>query len=180
MLLLHLKRILFFGLLGLIGATAWILWSKPIYEARLAIQVGRQQQQAPDPFMPPEVVGIIAQAESQQAATEVDILRQESLFAEAVQRVAQKQAANPESDYDKQLLEHYKRYYSMYSVTGGPVQADQNPMTISSLADITVRAYDPQTAIDLANTMGDVYTERRQDNLKRANLTAEGQLTDQK
>ncbi|MHB8637154.1 MAG: GumC family protein [Fimbriimonadaceae bacterium] len=172
MLLLHLKRVLFFGLLGLIGATAWIFLSPKIYEARLAMQVGDSSPQQADPLMPPEVSKIVNKAEGQLAATEVDFLRQESLFQEAVQKVSAAKG-------DPKLLDDYKTYYKMYSVTGGPTQADQNPMTISSLAVISARAFDPQTAIDLATEVSTVYTDARQSAVKNANNLAEGELKNQ-
>ena len=182
MLLLHLKRILFFGLLGLIAATAWILLSRPVYEAQLGIQVGQAGQQASDPMMPPEVANIVSRGDSQQAATEVDILRQQTLFATALNNVDKLHASSPPPDpsYDKHLYDNYKSYYRMYTVTGGPSQADQNPMTISSLAGVTVRAYDPDTAIDIATEVGKVYTEMRQETLAKANDRALNTLADQK
>lgn len=180
MLLLHLKRILFFGLLGLIGATAWILLSRPVYEARLGIQVGQSGQQAPDPLMPPEVATIVSRADSQQAATEVDILREQSLFAQALDNVDKLHAKTPPHDanYDKNLYENFKTYYRMYAVTGGPVQPDQSPTTISSLAEVTARAFDPDTAIDIATAVGDEYTVERQKALAAANERAEKTLAD--
>ena len=169
MLLLHLKRVLFFGLIGLIGATAWILLSPKIYEARLVMQVGDSSPGQADPMMPPDIQKIIGKGEGQLAATEVDLLRQEGLFEQAVHDVSTKKN-------DPKMFEDWKGLFKMYSVTGGPTQADQNPMTISSLAVIAVRAYEPQSAIDLAEQVAQVYTEERQTNLKKANITAENTL----
>lgn len=178
MFLLHLKRILFFALLGLLGAIAWILLTKPVYEAHLEIQVGTTEH-TPDPLMPPEVTPIISRADTQQAATEVDVLRQEGLFIQALNDVHQDQLTNWSPEYDKDLPDHYKTYYKMYTVTGGPTQPDQNPLTISSLADLAVRAYDPQTAIDLALAIGHEYQVERGNALKKANGDALDYLTQQ-
>lgn len=173
MLLLHLKRILFFGLLGLICATAWILLSKPVYEAQTTILVGAPEHQL-DPSMPPEIAGILNQADSQLTATEIDILRQPSIFALALRKVSDQH--NDQSLVDPK---NFKNLYKMFTVTGGPTQPDQNPMTISSLAVVSVRAYDPQLAIDLSTAVSQVYTDERRKKVVDANSRAEKNLKDQ-
>lgn len=171
MLVLHLKRIGLFTLIGFLLALAWILFSPPVYEAQVNLQVGSGRP-VPDPTLPASIQSMVDKATMLQTATEVEVLRQKQLFIKALQDVQDK---HPGSN----LVDNWEQYYKMYTVLGGPTTAEQNAESMSSFVGLQVRAYSPDIAMEIANAISDEYRISRKSNQRLANTQAEQYLKDQ-
>jgi Mrp family chromosome partitioning ATPase len=148
MIRLHILRVIIFALIGLAIGAAVFLLSPKVYESRVQLLVGADSGNAnrmTSSTLTSDVQNILQRGEPSQPITELNILRSESLFYAAAQKVAK--------DTGKQAIgDNYERLYKMYDVYG-----DKE----SNAALILARAYDKKDAAALATAAADVYNDYR-------------------
>lgn len=143
---LHIKRTIICGILGLIIALTVASLSPKVYEGRMQILVGANQNlRSANSILYPDVDDIIQSGQPKDTVSEVDVLRGEGVFSEALGRIYDRQNR-------KVTKEERDRLYQMYDVVS-PKE--------TSVAEVKARANDPQTASDLANEIGNVYNDLR-------------------
>lgn len=158
---LHIKRTIICGILGLIIAITVASLSPKIYEGRMQILVGASQNnRGTNSLLYPDVDEIMQSGQPKDTASEVDVLRGEGVFSEALGNIYEKQNR-------KVTKEERDRLYQMYDVVS-PKE--------TSVAEVKVRDYDPQTAADLANEIGIVYNQLRKSASKKAVRSAQSYL----
>ena len=158
---LHIKRTIICGILGLIIALTVASFSPKIYEGRMQILVGaNQNNRSATVDLYPEVSDILASGQPKDTASEVDVLRGQGVFSEALGRIYDRQNR-------KVTKEERDRLYNMYDVVS-PKE--------TSVAEVKARAGDPQTASDLANEIGNVYNDLRKTASRAAVRTAQSYL----
>lgn len=146
----HLRRILFFGLLGILAGVGFFLFAPKVYEGRAQLLVANDARRM-DPNMPEEVTAILSMGLTQSVETEVAILGGENVFAQALILYAEK-TGRAELDPRRMTLEQFLTHYRMTNVF--------NPEK-TRVCDVRVRAYDPQQAADLTNQIVEVYNDAR-------------------
>lgn len=158
---LHIKRTIICGILGLIIALTVASLSPKVYEGRMQILVGANQNfRETDSQLYPDVSQILQSGQPKDSVSEVDVLRGEGVFSEALGRIMERQNR-------KVTKEERDRLYAMYDVVS-PKE--------TSVAMVKARANDPQTASDLANEIGNVYNDLRKTAAKAAVRTAQTYL----
>lgn len=162
----HIIRTILFALLGL-GVGFLILQTSPkIYEGRSQLVLGTSQQNAGRFYssqMSEDVAAILQAGMAVNPQTEVQIIAGEGVFRGALQRVAAKM---PNADLAKQVDE----LYSMY---------DAQSSGDASAVLVRARAYSPEIATELANSVADAYNETRQQNQRQSISKAIDYLTGQ-
>lgn len=143
---LHLRRVIFFTLLGLVVAIIVGLASHPVYEGRMELQV------VSGPSLHPTIANLDSHVQelvdagaARDTLTELDVIRGEGVFDEAYDRVCQDNGKTPNKDERDKL-------YLMYEVSS---------TKDASLAIVKARAYDKKFAADVANKIGEVYNDLR-------------------
>lgn len=169
----HLKRILFFTALGLIGGTIYFFVAPKVYEGRSQVLVANDSRRL-DPYMPEEVVAILSMGLTQSVETEAAILGGENVFYTSLLDYASetgKTHLDPRQMNQEQFMNHYR----MSSVF--------NPDR-TRVCEVRVRAYDPQEAADLTNKLVETYNDARlrtaQESVQQAKDYLERQSTSAK
>lgn len=148
----HIRRIVFFGVLGLVVALAVALLSPKIYEGRLEMLLGDEAVNRQTPStLTPDVQNIVDRGRTQGAQTERQLLSSQSVFYQALARVAEERG-RPDLIDGGNWVDYYRKYdIEMARTTNQQVDA--------GVALILVRAYDPEIAADVANKIGEVYND---------------------
>ncbi len=144
----HVRRTLIFAVLGLLVGLGVYIFSKPIYEARVEMLLGSNfETRSPSMMFDEEVKKIMDRNAPQGVQTERQLLNSETVFYQALQ----KEAPN--------MLEEWEKFYLMYNVITArtPNQNEQG----AGVAQVRVRAYDRQDAIDVANGVAESYDATR-------------------
>lgn len=148
---LHFRRTVLFGILGLLVALAIGLSSPKIYEGRTQLIVGEDlQNRAGLETMTADVKSILDRGAPRSSETELGVLASPGVFFQAFRRVAERENLND-------IVKDFEKYYRMYNVSG-----QEN----SNAADITVKAFSPKMAADLANEVAAAYNQIRQSNAR--------------
>jgi uncharacterized protein involved in exopolysaccharide biosynthesis/Mrp family chromosome partitioning ATPase len=144
----HVRRTLIFAVLGLLVGLAVVIFSRKIYEARLEMLLGSSiETRSPSVIFDDEVKKIIDRNAPQGVQTERQLLNSETVFFEALGSV------------DQDLLDDWEKYYLMYDVVTArtPNQNEQG----AGVAQVRVRAYDPEVARKVADAIAVSYNETR-------------------
>jgi polysaccharide biosynthesis transport protein len=162
---LHIRRTLIFIIVGALCGFIYMLITPKVYEGTLQLVVGAPSganRNYPS-NLTKDVGDILDVGFARNPLTEVQILRGRALFAEALQEVAEKHGK-------AEMVRDFETYYSMYDVLG---EKD------SDVAYVQARAYSPEIAADLANTIAIKYNEARQRAAKASVNAALAYLEDQ-
>ncbi len=144
----HVRRTIIFAVLGLLVGLAVVFFSKPIYEARVEMMLGSNiEGRGPSMMFDEEVKKIIDRNAPQGVQTERQLLNSETVFFQALQNEA------------PNMLEDWEKFYLMYNVITART-ANQNEQG-AGVAQVRVRAYDRQDAIDVANGVAEAYDATR-------------------
>ena len=159
---LHIRRTIIFIILGIIVGFIYIAVTPKVYEGNLQLVVsnaGTNAQRTATSGLKDDVAKILDTGFARNPVTELNILRDRGLFYSALEYVA-------EQTNNQEMLrpDNFERYYSMYDVLG---ERD------SDAATIRARAYSPETAALLANTLAEKYNEKR---LQTANASVQSAL----
>jgi uncharacterized protein involved in exopolysaccharide biosynthesis/Mrp family chromosome partitioning ATPase len=144
----HVRRTLFFSILGLLVGLVVAFVSKPIYEARVEMLLGSSfEGRSPNLVFDEEVKKILDRNAPQGVQTERQLLNSETVFFQALQREA------PDT------VEDFEKLYLMYNVITArtPNQNEQG----AGVAQVRVRMYDRQDAINVANGVAEAYDATR-------------------
>ncbi len=145
----HVRRTIIFAVLGLLVGLAVVFFSKPIYEARVEMLLGSNfSGRGPSMMFDEEVKKIMDRNAPQGVQTERQLLNSETVFYQALAAEA------------PNMLEDWEKFYLMYNVITArtPNQDEQG----AGVAQVRVRAYDRQDAIDVANGVAEAYDATRQ------------------
>jgi tyrosine-protein kinase Etk/Wzc len=161
----HLKRVIVGLILGLIGGILYWRFAPKVYDGLAVVFINSAAEQRVSNADLPEVEQIVSQGASQNVVSEIDMIRGEMTFKEALQRVADARL-DPQlkSDDMEQTL------FQMYDV-----EADKD----SKVATIDVKAFSPFYAADIANRISEVYDDNRTKVSKQAYANAVTYLQDQ-
>ena len=164
MIKIHLKRIGFFILAGLIVCLITILVSPKVYEAKTELLLGQQSSGGAATFS--DVKKILDRGSTANADTERSILSSQGVFYEALFNISQK-TGRP------LMLEEFEDYYLMYDVIGSGRSKG------TGVAQIQVRAYNRQDSLDIANEIVHVYNKFKRKTVKEAVNNAVAYLNSQ-
>lgn len=156
---LHVRRTLFFAILGLVLALIGATITPKIYEGRTELLVGEQARGPGIPTLTDDVKDLLERGSAKSAQSERQLLRSVSVLAKAVERVDPKLLAPGE----------FEKLYAMYDVVGSERRTTEE--TEGSVAQIRVKAYDPETAARIADEVANVYNDERQRISREANQT---------
>ncbi len=145
---LHLRRTIFFAVLGLVIALIVAQVSPKVYEGRAEMLLGEQTRPGLT-NLTDDVAQIIQRGSPQTPQSERQLLRSASVFFDALQRVADRRK-------EPNLLGEWDRYYLMYDVVGSERKRAQDE-EMGSVAQIRVKAFNPEVAADVANEITEVY-----------------------
>ena len=164
----HIFRTILFALIGFVVGLAILAFSKKVYEGRAQLIVGTQAQNAARVYgstLNEDVATILQSGLAINPATEVMIIRGEGVFRQALEKVAV-ETNNP------QLRTQAEELYELYDVAS---------TTEATEVLVRARAYNPEVATALANSIADAYNERRQSTQREAVSAAlaylEGQIS---
>lgn len=161
---LHIKRTVIFAVLGILVALVVGYFSPKVFEGRMQIMVGTNA--IPNPAgaqLTPDVWEILNAGLQKDTQSELDVLRGEGVFDEALQRVSDR-TGKPVSKNERERL------YLMYDVLS---------TKDTSVALVRVRADDPQFSSDVANEVGNVYNDLRKRSAQAAVRNAQNYLENQ-
>ncbi|MCH8977628.1 MAG: hypothetical protein IH945_00080 [Armatimonadetes bacterium] len=146
----HIKRTAIIALLGLAAGLAIVFFSPKIYEGRLEMLLGTNTQLARqvNVVWSDEIRDIVARMNPQGLQTERQLLNSEAVFFGAIV------AAAPD------LREDWEEYYLMYDVVTART-ANQNEDG-PGVAQIQVRAHDPDVAREITDAIPESYNRVRQ------------------
>ena len=162
----HLKRMLLF--MAVFGTAGWLYASRldAIYQATVDIRAGSPAIGL-DPNIPSEMARTLAPSVSNDLEVDAGLLKSQKVFAEGLTRAAQV-LNKPSLD----TADSFARLYSMYEVN---VPAAQNPYSQSQqrIVQLSVKAFDPVQAAEIANQVGYAFDDLR----KQTNKTSVEDLT---
>ncbi len=146
---LHLKRVVIFAIVGLVLALVYGLISPKVYEGRVEMIVGNDPllQKSRNSMFTSDVEQILERGYAGTPATEINVLRGQGVFLAALRRAA---ANNPSINISS--IDAVRDLFQKYDVVAEPA---------SGLAIVTVRAYDPKAAVDIANEVSFAYSDVR-------------------
>lgn len=153
----HFKRGLIFAVLGLITGAVIAFLTPAIYEATAEVLLGETTVSNATATLSPDVQRILDVGQASDARTELQVIRSQSIFFQALRNVAQAQD-NPE------LLNEWVRLYLMYDVLTPETRASQQ--TEGSVATIRVRANSGEIAERVAQQITEVYNDFRVTNAR--------------
>lgn len=154
----HIIRTLIFGFVGLVVALLAGLLSPKEYEGRVEMLIGDAGRVGGANTLTEEVSSIVDRGRQRNAATERQILSSQGVFFRAVQAVAERTG-------DNGLLVRWPELYRRYDVE----TARTNTQTEEAgVAIIKVRAGSPELASEIANQIGFVFNEVRQQESRAA------------
>jgi polysaccharide biosynthesis transport protein len=141
----HALTVAVFAAVGVVVAGMVFIQSPRLYEGRMQLLIA--DEAAPEGFSA-DVEAILSTSRSMGSSTEVDILRTQGAFFQAVQKTASERNM-------PQLVqqEEFLKLYTMYEVRGGQR---------SRVAEVLVKAGTPEAASEIANNVAFVYNDLRQ------------------
>ena len=144
---LHIRRTILFIIIGVVCGLIYSMVTPKVYEGvvQLVISNPGSGPSRAGGLLAPDVLQVYDTGQPRNSLTELTILRGRGLFFEALQETATKQG-KPE------MITDFERYYSMYDVLGEKE---------SDAALIQARAFSPEEAAELANTIANKYNEQR-------------------
>lgn len=145
----HVRRTIIFAVLGLLVGLVIVVVSPKIFEARVEMLLGSNMDARSQSIVfDDEVRKIIDRNAPQGVQTERQLLNSETVFLQALQSAAPK------------LLDDWEKYYLMYDVI--TVRTPNQNEVGAGLAQVRVRANDPETAERIASAVTVAYNETRQ------------------
>ncbi|MEJ5169526.1 MAG: hypothetical protein WHU10_00920 [Fimbriimonadales bacterium] len=163
MIRMHFRRVAVFSVLGVVIALVVGLLMPTVWEARAEILFGAEDSRRVVGATTDPVDQILQLGNQGTVETELQIIRSETTFANALQAAAEKLS-------DPALLRDYEDLYLMYDVKG---------QEMSRIAQVRVRAYSPESAAAIADEIGQVYNELRQQAIRRSVVQAQEYLDSQ-
>jgi uncharacterized protein involved in exopolysaccharide biosynthesis len=163
MIRMHFRRVALFAILGVAIALIVGFFMPTVWEARTEILFGAEDSRRVVAATNDPVDQILQLGNQGTVETELQIIRSESTFANALESAAQKLN-------DPSLLRDYEALYLMYDVKG---------QEMSRIAQVKVRAYSPEAATSIADEIGRVYNELRQQAVRRSVVQAQEYLDSQ-
>lgn len=163
MIRMHFRRVAFFSVLGIAVAVVVGLLMPTVWEARTEILFGAEDSRRVVGATTDPVDQILQLGNQGTVETELQIIRSETTFANALQAAAEKLS-------DASLLRDYEDLYLMYDVKG---------QEMSRIAQVRVRAYSPDSAAAIADEIGKVYNDLRQQAIRRSVVQAQEYLDSQ-
>lgn len=151
----HFKRGLIFAVLGLLagGLLAW--FTPKIYEATAELLLGGAAVSNAQATLTPDVQRILNVGQADDPQTELQVVRSNSIFYQALRNVAQTRN-RPE------LMEDFVRLYLMYDVLTPETRATAS--LEGSVATIRVHANDRDLAQEICAQVTEVYNDFRKTN----------------
>lgn len=154
----HFKRAVVFGLLGLLTGFLIAQFSTPIFEANAEVLVGEPSVSATTATLSPDVQRILEVGQANTAQTELQVLRSQSVFFQALQNVAREENS-------PDLIQDWVRLYLMYDVLSPETRAAT--LETGSVATIRVRVPgDRDLAQAIAQQVIRVYNDLRVQNAR--------------
>ncbi len=166
----HFKRGLIFAVLGLLagGLLAW--FTPKIYEATAELLLGGAAVSNAQATLTPDVQRILNSGQADDPQTELQVIRSNSIFYQALRNVAQ---AKNQPD----LMQNFVPLYLMYDVL---TPETRTTATVEgSVATIRVHANDRDLAQDICAQVTEVYNEFRKNNAQNGLQNAIRYLTAQ-
>ncbi|MCX7798842.1 MAG: hypothetical protein N2109_00690 [Fimbriimonadales bacterium] len=163
MIKMHFRRVALFSVLGVAVALVVGLFLPTVWEARTEILFGAEDSRRVVGATTDPVDQILQLGNQGTVETELQIIRSESTFASALESAARKLN-------DASLLRDYEDLYLMYDVKG---------QEMSRIAQVRVRAYSQEAATSIADEIGRVYNELRQQAVRKSVVQAQEYLDSQ-
>lgn len=151
----HFKRGLIFAVLGLVTGGLIAFVTPKIYEATAELLLGGATVTNTQATLAPDVQRILGVGQAADAQTELQVIRSQSIFFQALRNVAQ--AKN-----DPDLLKDFVRLYLMYDVLTPETRAVAQQE--GSVATVRVHANDKRLSEDICREVTEVYNEFRKTN----------------
>lgn len=145
---IHLRRVLTFGFLGLVGAIIAIVASPKVYESQAGLILGSDLRQGVTQLSD-DVMQILRLGLAQDPLSEAAVLRGKGLFLQAVRNVSERRN-------DPGLAEDAEDLFLMYDV-----QNERIVNVVSNVSIIVAKAHDAEVAADIANEITVLYNEFR-------------------
>lgn len=144
---LHIRRTILFIIIGVLCGLIYSMVTPKVYEGIVQLVISNPGGGSirPAGFLSPDVQQVYDTGQPRNPLTELTILRGRGLFFEALQETATK-LGKPD------MIQDFERYYAMYDVLGEKE---------SDAALIQARAFEPEVAAELANTIANKYNEQR-------------------
>ncbi len=153
----HFKRGLIFAILGLaVGGTIAMLTPK-VYEASAELLLGDATVSSSATTLAPDVLRILGVGQASDSQTELQILKSQSIFFQALRNVAR-------DKNEPDLMGDFVRYFLMYDVLTPDTKAGAEVK--GSVATIRVRANNRDIAQEIARQITEVYNEFRTTNAR--------------
>jgi uncharacterized protein involved in exopolysaccharide biosynthesis/MinD-like ATPase involved in chromosome partitioning or flagellar assembly len=143
---LHIRRTIIFIIIGIVCGLLYTIFTPKVYEGTVQLVISNPNAgpRGASTFTP-DVQDVLETGKPRNPITELGILRGRGLFFAALEETSRK-VNKPE------MVQAFERYYSMYDVLG---EKD------SDAALIQARAFTPEDAAELANTIAAKYNEQR-------------------
>ncbi len=145
----HIFRTILFAIIGFAIGFAYLQMAPKVYEGRTQLIIGNQTQNN-GRFYPTtlsdDVAAILQSGLATNPLTEAQILRGEGVFRQAIERVIAETG-------NTSLRQQADDLYNMYDVAGTSESSD---------VLVRVRAYSPESATAIANSVALAYNDRRQ------------------
>lgn len=148
----HFKRALIFGILGLTVGGIIAFTSASIYEATGEMLLGESAVNTVNSTLAPDVQRILEVGQARDPQTELQLLRSQSVFLQALQNVANK-------ENQRSLVDDWVKLYLMYDVITPDTRV--NAIDQGSVATIRVRAQSGTIAEKIVDEVMAVYNEQR-------------------
>ena len=144
---LHIRRTILFIIIGVVCGLIYTMVTPKVYEGvvQLVISTPGTGPNRAGGILAPDVLAVYDTGQPRNSLTELTILRGRGLFFEALQETAIK-LGKPD------MVQDFERYYAMYDVLGEKE---------SDAALVQARAFTPEDAAELANTIANKYNEQR-------------------
>lgn len=148
----HFKRALIFGILGLTVGGIIAFTSASIYEATGEMLLGESAVSTVNSTLAPDVQRILEVGQARDPQTELQLLRSQSVFLQALQNVANR-------ENQRTLVDDWVKLYLMYDVLTPDTRVNQ--IDQGSVATIRVRAQSGALAEKITDEVMAVYNEQR-------------------
>jgi uncharacterized protein involved in exopolysaccharide biosynthesis/Mrp family chromosome partitioning ATPase len=148
----HFKRALIFGILGLTVGGIIAFTSASIYEATGEMLLGESAVSTVNSTLAPDVQRILEVGQARDPQTELQLLRSQSVFLQALQNVANR-------ENQRSLVDEWVKLYLMYDVLTPDTRVNQ--IDQGSVATIRVRAQSGALAEKITDEVMAVYNEQR-------------------
>lgn len=151
----HFKRGLIFAILGLLAGGLLAFFTPKIYEATAELLLGGTSVSNANATLTPDVQRILSVGQADDPQTELQVIRSNSIFYQALRNVAQ-------SKNQPNLMQDFVSLYLMYDVLTPETRA--NATQEGSVATIRVHANDRDLSQEICAQVTEVYNEFRRTN----------------